>query len=62
MWFSVRSSESGSSRLGTRPVVVQDVAEDGTAKEKTTNRRDCLGEPTTRIECKLVFFIDRGFT
>lgn len=31
--------------LGTRPVVVQEVAEDGTVKEKTTNRREWSAQP-----------------
>ena len=30
---------------GTRPVVVSDVAEDGTVKEKTTNRREWSAQP-----------------
>lgn len=32
--------------LGTRPVVVQEVAEDGSVKEKTTNRREWSAQPT----------------
>ena len=31
--------------LGTRPVVVQEVAEDGSVKEKTTHRREWSAEP-----------------
>lgn len=30
---------------GTRPVVVQEVAEDGTVREKTTNRREWSAQP-----------------
>lgn len=35
--------------LGTRPVVVQEIAEDGTIKEKTTNRREWSAEPAAPV-------------